>query len=126
METARLWSRRGTCSRLQVGAVLARDDRIISIGYNGAPSRQVHCLHIDDSACIVSSHAEENVLHFAARHGLPTLGASMYVTHAPCYACSRGIVNSGIAEVFYGERYRDSRGLDLLLSAGVKVSRLPF
>lgn len=124
MDTARLWSTRGTCSRLQVGAVLARDDRIVALGYNGAPKGQVHCLHLDNSPCLVSSHAEENVIHFAARHGLPTLGTEMYVTHAPCGACSRGIINAGVVTVYYGDEYRDSRGLDFLRTAGVALRKL--
>src|SRR5690606_18473928 len=67
MRTARLWAERSTCSRLQVGAVLAREDRIIAVGYNGAVSGQPHCVHEDDSPCEVSVHAEENVLYFAAK-----------------------------------------------------------
>lgn len=124
MQTARLWSQRGTCSRLQVGAVLARDNRIVTLGYNGAPSGQVHCLHIDNSPCLVASHAEENVIHFAARHGLPTQGTEMYVTHAPCGTCSRGIINAGVRAVYYGAEYRDSSGLDLLDRAGVLLRKL--
>lgn len=123
MDTARLWSQRGTCSRLQVGAVLARDNRIISIGYNGAPSGNVHCLHVNDDPCAVSVHAEENVIQFAARHGLRVEGATMFITHAPCYVCARGMVNAGVAEVCYGEEYRDTRGLDLLRFSGVSLKK---
>lgn len=124
METAWLWSTRGTCSRLQVGAVLERDNRIVSIGYNGTPSGMEHCLHIDDEPCVFANHAEENVLFFAAKYGIATDGTTLYVTAAPCYRCSRGIINAGVRRVVFGSEYRDSSGLDLLRSASISAVKL--
>jgi dCMP deaminase len=142
MNTAREWSTRSTCSRLHVGAVLARDTRIIATGYNGAVAGMPHCDHTcrcpavmvtsgDHAAvcglitpCTLSVHAEANALAFAARYGVATLGAHLYVTHAPCAPCARLLVNAGVAGVWYGERYRSHEGLDLLTAAGIPATRL--
>lgn len=121
METACLWSRRGTCSRLHVGAVLSRNGRIIATGYNGNVSGADHCVHEKDAPCETAVHAEENVLYFAARHGTTTEGADLYVTHNPCYRCARGVVNAGVARVVFLFKYRDTSGLRLLVDSGVEV-----
>lgn len=121
METAALWARRGTCSRLQVGAVLSRNGRIIATGYNGNASGLDHCNHTEDSPCETAVHAEENVLYFAARHGLSTEGSTLYVTHNPCYRCARGLVNAGVRDVVFSQMYRDASGLHLLVESGVFV-----
>lgn len=121
MNTAFLWAERGTCSRLQVGAVLVRDGRIIATGYNGNVSGVDHCVHLDDEPCVTAVHAEENVLYFAARYGVSTLGSSLYVTHNPCIKCARGLVNAGVSEVVYFRSYRDKSGVDLLINSGVSV-----
>jgi dCMP deaminase len=126
METALLWSQRGTCSRLQVGAVLALDNRILAQGYNGAVAGMDHCRHDSDRPCDVAVHAEENVLYFAAKHGLATNGTTLYVTHDPCYRCARGLINAGVSRVYSYLPYRDPRGVDLLRSAGVHVQTLDF
>lgn len=123
MDTASLWAQRGTCSRLQVGAVLSRDGRIIATGYNGTVSGAPHCLHIDDSPCEFAVHAESNVLYFAARHGLSTDGTDLFVTHSPCYPCARGLVNAGVRRVVYLNDYRDDRGIQLLIASGIPVFR---
>lgn len=123
MQTAVLWSQRGTCSRLQVGAVLSRDGRIIATGYNGAPSGHAHCEHLDDQPCVKATHAEENVLYFAARYGMSTDGADLFVTHNPCYRCARGLINAGIRRVVYLHDYRDDSGVQLLNGSGIAVFR---
>lgn len=116
------WS--STCSRLKVGAVLTVERRIISTGYNGAPSGITHCYHLvdDDRACEKAVHAEVNCIAFAARHGVATEGSVLYSTHAPCKNCSQLLINAGVAEVHYHERYRVADGLDLLEQAGVKLT----
>lgn len=119
--TAELWARRATCSRLSVGAVLARDGRILTTAYNGPPAGQPHCLHEDDEPCTQSVHAEANALLWAARHGVSALGATLYVTHAPCLGCSGLIINSGIEKVVYAQPYRSTDGVARLLDAGLKV-----
>ena len=114
----------GTCSRLQVGAVLTRSRRIISTGYNGTPSGMSHCYHDegDDRPCEAAVHAEANVIAFAAKHGVTTWYSVLYTTHSPCVICARLLINAGIKEVIYEHDYRDIRGLVELREAGVKVT----
>src|SRR4051794_26103226 len=104
IETALLYSRRSTCSRGQVGAVLVRDNRIISAGYNGAPPGQAHCTEVgcwlpdgEYGGCKRAIHAEANALVWAARVGIPVDHSSIYTTHASCEQCSRLLVAAGIA-----------------------------
>lgn len=137
IDIARVVARRSTCSRLNVGAVLARDTRVISTGYNGAMSGAVHCVHECDCVfgdtghwpgcasqkpCATAVHAEANALAFAARYGVATDGASLYVTHAPCALCARLLVNAGVVSVTFAEHYRSTEGLGVLLLAGIKVN----
>src|SRR5687767_7043191 len=128
MDYAKNAARRSTCSRTQVGAVIKVNGRLISSGYNGAPSGLRHCdhscdcdysfeLHDSDCAsgpCKISVHAEQNAIAFAARYGVHTQGADMFVTSSPCLECAKLIINAGIIRVCYSEKYRDSSGLDLL------------
>ncbi len=109
----------GTCSRKQVGAVITRDGRAISWGYNGAPPGMPHCEHFDDEPCTTATHAEANALAFAARQGISTDGATLYVTVSPCEVCSKLLIAAGIERVVWGEAYRDPSGVDLLQRAGV-------
>ena len=128
MEMARAAAKRSTCSRRNVGAVIARDFRPISTGYNGAPSGMPHCNHrLDELAsagCQVVVHAEANAVAFAARYGVSTQGASLFVTLSPCETCAKLVINAGLEEVFYAETYRDQTGLDLLADAGVKTCKI--
>jgi dCMP deaminase len=129
LAVARVVATRSTCSRLQVGAVLARDGRILSTGRNGAPSGLPHCSHPlgSDTPCSLSCHAEANALVFAARHGVATEGAHMLLTHAPCLPCSLLLINGGVRRVAFGERYRDYAGVQQLRAAGIEVEQLcPF
>lgn len=114
---------RSTCSRLAVGAVLARNGRVLSTGYNGAPSGIAHCKHEagDDKACTVSVHAEENVVAQAARHGVVTEDACLYLTHAPCLHCSGVILSAGIKAVFYELNYKSDEGVARLRQSRVDV-----
>lgn len=123
METAILWSKRGTCSRLQVGCVLSRDGRIVSIGYNGAPRGIPHCDHTrnPEASCTMATHAEANALSFAARHGIDTLDSILHTTHSPCMSCSHLLINAGVREVYYLTEFRDASGIDFLRMAGVGV-----
>lgn len=123
MYTAYTMARRGTCARMRVGAVIAREERLISSGYNGATAGMPHCHHRDDdrSPCNVAVHAEENAIAFAAKHGTPTAGATLYTTMTPCFHCARLIVNAGITRVVYSDEYRNDAGFGLLVAAGVQV-----
>jgi dCMP deaminase len=123
LATAAVWAQRSTCSRLAVGAVLARDGRVLSTGYNGAPAGLPHCVHEADEPCSITVHAEANALLFAGRHGASTLDTTMYCTHAPCLACSGLLLNAGVARVVYRNWYRSDAGLERLAAAGVKVEK---
>jgi len=129
METARIWSERGTCPRGTVGVVLVRDNRIISIGYAASPPRESHCIDIgclirsSEEGCIRTVHAEINAILFAARQGISTEGTTLYTTLSPCFRCCQVILSAGISEVIYLEEYRDKIGLEYLRERGVKVSQ---
>lgn len=119
MEVASVVAKRSTCNRLAVGAVIALDARVISMGYNGPPSGISHCDHHNGSPCDAAVHAEANAIVFAARHGLSTQYTSLYVTHMPCPRCAQLIINSGITSVQWAIPYRDDSGVDLMLDAGI-------
>lgn len=121
MAVAHVWSTRSTCSRLRVGAVLARDGRQLAQGYNGAPAGLPHCVHVDDEPCTRAVHAEANVIAAAARYGVSVVDATLYITHAPCAGCAGLLINAGLAEVVYSEPYRSQAGLDALHEAGLGV-----
>lgn len=117
MDIASVVSHRSTCSRLAVGAVIARDGRAMSTGYNGALVGMPHCVHLWNDPCTEAVHAEANAILFAARYGVGTEGADLYTTHEPCIACARMIVNAGISKVVFLVPYRNHHGLDLLMRA---------
>lgn len=122
MITAQTWARRSTCLRRRVGAVIAQDHRIISQGYNGAPSGKPHCTYEtcnEHNPCNNTVHAEINAIAFAARYGISTEGATIYTTLAPCLECSKAIINSGIKKVIYESPYRDESGINLLKESGI-------
>lgn len=130
MRIAAVVSLRGTCERASVGAVIARDGRVISTGYVGAPSGLADCLSIgcqigDDGGCTRTVHAEANAIAFAARFGTSVDGSELYCTHSPCLPCAKLIINAGIRKFVYEIPYRDPSGLGLLGSAGINVSILP-
>jgi dCMP deaminase len=138
MHHASVAALRSTCSRLQVGAVVARDARVLVTGYNGTPAGMPHCDHtckcdrvgIHYSACPASHasgcessvHAEANAIAYAARHGVVLDGTEMFTTHGPCYRCAQLIVNAGVMRVSYLKPYRIVEGVNLLIAAGVEVS----
>jgi dCMP deaminase len=119
MEMAISASKRSTCTRKNVGAIIARDGRPISVGYAGAPEGLPHCLDQGcipgpDGGCIRTTHAEANAISFAARKGIATQGATLYCTVSPCPNCAKLIINAGITSVQYLEKYRILDGLLLL------------
>lgn len=121
-EQVRLYQRRSTCLRLQVGAVIVREGRIISGGYNGAPSGMPHCNTTNcgpDKPCTRTIHAEANAIAFAAKYGIATEGCGIWCTDSPCLDCAKLLINSGITSLTYLREYRDRTPLDLLLSANV-------
>jgi dCMP deaminase len=128
MQAARLASLRSTCNRLHVGAVLSKDGRIISSGYNGAPARLAHCsletCYEGGPPCTNAVHAEANCIAFAARYGISTEGATLFSTDSPCMECAKLIINAGIKNIFYDRDYRLQEPLFTLDKAGVCVRRL--
>ena len=135
MEISSVVATRSTCLRHHVGAVLVRDKRILSTGYNGAPTGLSHCLEVGCRRENVESgyrhelcravHAEQNAIIQAAIHGVSTSGATLYCTHQPCILCAKIIINSQIRRVVYGNPYPDDEALRFLEEAGVEVSMIP-
>lgn len=126
MEIAGILGKRGTCSRAAVGAVVTKDNRIVSTGYVGSPTGMPHCIDVGceigpTGGCERTVHAEANAIAFAAKHGISMDGATMYCTHAPCYTCAKLVINSGVKEFIFHHWYREDRGLILLIRAGVEV-----
>ncbi|MCD6097737.1 cytidine/deoxycytidylate deaminase family protein [bacterium] len=133
MHLAYLVSTRSTCLRRKVGAILVRDRRIISTGYNGAPTGIKHCLEVGclrDQLGIPSGerqeicrglHAEQNAIIQAARFGVSTVGATLYCTTQPCITCSKMLINAGIVRIVVVERYPDTLAEKMLREAGIPV-----
>jgi dCMP deaminase len=130
MRMAVVTSTRGTCERASVGAIIAKEGRIISTGYVGAPSGQPHCVSVGceigvDGGCTRTVHAEANAIAFAARIGASTDNAELHCTHSPCLSCAKLIINAGIRRLVYEHEYRIRDGLTLLETAGLDVVQLP-
>lgn len=129
MEAAKVYSSLSHATRLKVGAVLVRDDRIISIGYNGMPSGgDNNCEFVTREGEVITKpgvvHAEMNVIAFAAKNGVATNGCSMVITDSPCYECSKLIIQSGIKKVYYDREYRLTDSLEFLKEYKVEVNKL--
>lgn len=122
-------AKRSTCNRAEVGALIAFEGRILSMGYAGSPAGLAHC---HDAGCLIGSdggcqrtiHAEANAIAFAARHGIAIDGSDLWCSYTPCLPCAKLIVNSGIRHVFALQAYRDTAGLGLLMEAGIPVTVL--
>jgi len=129
MDIAFTVAQRSTCDRAHVGAVIVRDRRILTTGYNGAPSGLPHCddaghLMIDGH-CVRTLHAEQNAIIQAALHGVTIDGATIYVTHQPCLSCAKMIINAGIRRVAYAGNYPDANSRHFLHEANVELYHLP-
>ncbi len=112
--------RRSTCPRSHVAALLVRDERVISMGYNGSPPGAPHCLDVGclegiDGGCLRTVHAEANAIAFAARYGIATAGAVLYTSIAPCLNCAKLIASAGITHVLFLKPYRLTDGERLLV-----------
>jgi len=125
MEAAEVFAKLSYAKRLQVGAIVVKDDRIISIGYNGTPAGW-------DNVCEDESnktkpeviHAEANSIAKLAKSQESGDGSIMFITHAPCIECSKLIYTSGIKKVYFKNIYRDSSGLDFLKKCNVEVEQI--
>ena len=149
MKTANIWAEESSCNRAKVGCVLAIDGRVITTGYNGTISGADNCC---EDACEVCGgtgkvasyeeqecdrcggkgltskktvvHAEANAVLFASKNGIPTDGATAYVTLMPCVECSKMLMQSGIHRVVYEKDYRDKSGIEFLKKHGMKVEKI--
>ena len=123
---ARVWAENSYCIRRQVGALMVKEQRIISDGYNGTPSGFENvCEDENNVSKPYVLHAEANAISKVARSHNSSDGATLYVTASPCIECAKLIIQSGIQRVVYGELYRLTDGIDLLKRAGVQVEYLP-
>ncbi|MEI7589834.1 MAG: cytidine/deoxycytidylate deaminase family protein [Deltaproteobacteria bacterium] len=135
MDIVALVSRRSTCLRREVGALLIKDKRVLSTGYNGAPSGIKHCFEVGcvrEQLKIPSGerhelcrglHAEQNAIIQAAFHGVSVNGSILYCTNLPCIICAKMIVNSGIKKIVIGDDYSDDFSETILAEAGVEIVR---
>jgi len=133
MKTAETFAECSTAIRLHVGAIVVKEDRIISIGYNGMPSGwDNNCeelvYRIAEEPVLKTKpevlHAETNAIAKLAKSNESGLGASMFITHAPCLDCAKLVYQSGINTVYYRNSYRDEIGIQFLEKAGVKIEKI--
>lgn len=133
MDTAERFAQLSTAVRLQVGAVVVKDNRIISIGYNGMPAgwtnvcEEVIEVHEDGGVVTRTKdeviHAEQNSILKLARDGESGNGASLFCTHAPCIQCAKLIYGAGISKVYYRNTYKDNLGIDFLEECGIDIEK---
>ncbi len=127
LRMARIWAENSYCKRRQVGALLVKDNRIISDGFNGTPAGFENIC--EDNAGVTKPyvlHAEANAITKVARSNNSSNGSTLYVTASPCLECSKLIIQAGIKRVVFDELYRLSDGIDLLKRAGVECCHLPL
>ncbi len=136
MQLVEIIKTRSTCVRRQVGAIVVKENRILTTGYNGAPSG---CKHCEEIGCVRQQlgipsgqrhelcralHAEQNAIIQAAKYGINIDGACIYVTTQPCVICAKMIINSGIKRIVYKGEYPDELAMQLLDEANIEVVRL--
>ncbi|HWR38022.1 MAG TPA: cytidine/deoxycytidylate deaminase family protein [Patescibacteria group bacterium] len=136
MEIAGVVAKRTTCLRRSVGAVIVKDNRLLTSGYNGAPQGLAHCREVGCRREVLQipsgerhelcrgAHAEQNAIVQAACHGVSIAGGTLYVTAHPCSACAKMIINAGIRRIVYGEGYPDPLAVELIQQAGLECVRL--
>lgn len=125
MNIAREVSRRSTCDRKFVGAVVVRDKTILSTGYNGSIRGMPHCDEVghdmENNHCVATIHAETNAVLQAARNGVAIDGATVYTTASPCWNCFKMLANSGIRRIVYDEFYREDRIFRVAKEIGIEL-----
>jgi len=134
MDTAERFAQLSSAKRLQVGACVVKDNRIISIGYNGMPAGWTNeCEEIievhEDGGVVTKTkdeviHAEANAILKLARDGESGNGSSLFCTHAPCIHCAKLVHGAGINKVYYRHSYRDTIGLDFLEKCGIEIEKV--
>jgi dCMP deaminase len=133
MNITALVAQRSTCTRRAVGAIIVKDKRILSTGYNGAPTGIQHCLEVGclrESLKVPSGerhelcrgiHAEQNAIIQAAYHGVSVKDAVLYCTNQPCAICAKMIINAGIKKIYYQSGYCDALAQEMLAEAGIDL-----
>jgi dCMP deaminase len=133
MNITTLGAQRSTCTRRAVGAIIVKDKRILSTGYNGAPTGIRHCLEVGclrESLQVPSGerhelcrgiHAEQNAIIQAAYHGVSVKDALLYCTNQPCAICAKMIINAGIKKIYYQSGYTDALAQEMLTEAGIDL-----
>ena len=122
LRMASIWAENSYCKRRQVGALIVKDQMIISDGYNGTPSGFENVCEDEQNVTLpYVLHAEANAITKVAASSNSSKGATIYVTSAPCIECSKLIIQSGIVRVVYSEKYRTEEGCDLLKKANIQV-----
>lgn len=136
IEIVNVIKKRSTCCRRQVGALIVKDKKILSTGYNGSPTGLKHCEEVGclrDELGIPSGqrhelcrglHAEQNAIVHAAHSGVSIAGSTIYVTNQPCILCAKMIINAGIVRIVYEKGYPDELAMELLKEAGVEITKL--
>lgn len=134
MDVSERFAKLSSAKRLQVGAIVVKNDRIISIGYNGMPSGWDNIcedvVEIQEDGGIITKtkpeviHAEANAIAKLAKGNESGDGSTMFLTHAPCIDCAKQIYTAGIKSVYYRDSYRDSMGLDFLAKCDIMVSKV--
>ncbi|AFT81321.1 competence protein ComE [Leuconostoc carnosum] len=124
-------STRSTCTRLHVGAVIVKNNRIIASGYNGSVAGTPHCTEVGDlivdGHCIRAVHAEQNALMQAAQMGIVVNGATVYVTDVPCIHCTKLLLQAGVTKINFMRNYRNDPFAEELLSRkNVPLQQVPF
>ena len=137
MEIAKVVSKRSTCLRRQVGALIVKNKQIVATGYNGSPKDMAHC---SETGCLREQlkvpsgqnhelcrgiHAEQNAVVQAAYHGVSVQGGTLYCTHQPCVVCTKILLNAGIRRIVYANPYPDKLAEDMLAASGIKVEVVP-
>ena len=136
MELTELVGTWASCYRRKVGAIIVKDKRVLTTGYNGAPAGISSC--VERGECLreklnipsgthaetcYAAHAEQNAIIQAAKYGANIDGATLYCTHQPCVICAKMIINAGIKRVVYKEGYPDEFSLKLFEEAGTKINK---
>lgn len=132
MDVAHRFAQLSTAERLKVGAIIVKDDRIISIGYNGMPSGWTNVCEnvvVDGHSAGLKTkpeviHAEANAIAKLAKSPESGVDSILFLTHSPCIQCAKQIYTAGIKEVFYKEEYRDHSGVEFLEKCNIKVTKI--
>ena len=128
IESAKLCANNSYAIKLKVGAIIVKDNQIISDGFNGTPSgfaNKCEIFNVYGDLCTLPYvlHAESNAILKCSKYGRSTNGSTLYITHSPCIECAKLIIQAGIIRVVYLEDYKKSEGLELLKRVGIKVEK---